>query len=107
MLVAREAPARAPLFSFLDLRSQFAVLRPDILSAVEALLESHHFTLGPEVELFESEVAEFLNCNYAIGCASGSYVLLLALMALGFKPGDEIITTPLTFAATAGGNPHD
>ena len=55
---------------------------------MEALLESQHFILGPEVKRFESDVAEFLNCKHAIG--SGSDALLPALMALGVKPGDEI-----------------
>ena len=101
-VVTREAPDRAQLFPFLDLRSQFAAIRPEILAAVEALLDSQHFILGAEVERFETEVAHFLDCKFAIGSASGSDALLLALMALGVKPGDEVVTTPFTFIATAG-----
>jgi dTDP-4-amino-4,6-dideoxygalactose transaminase len=96
-----EARANAQ-FPFLDLRAQFGAIRSEVLAAVEAVLESQHFILGPEVERFESEVATIVNCKYAIGCASGSDALLLALMALDVMPGDDVITTPFTFVATAG-----
>ncbi len=96
-----EARANAH-FPFLDLRAQFAPIRSETLAAVEAVLESQHFILGPEVERFESEMATFVNCKHAIGCASGSDALLLALMALDVMPGDDVITTPFTFVATAG-----
>ncbi len=89
-------------FPFLDLKAEFAVMREEVLTAVARVLDSQHFILGPEVEAFEAEVAELVGCRFAIGCASGSDALLLALMALEIGPGDEVITTPFTFFATAG-----
>jgi len=90
------------LFPFLDLGAQFEGIRTEVMSAVERVFESQHFILGPDVEQLEEEVAEMLGCRYAIGCASGSDALLLALMSLGIGVGDEVITTPFTFVATAG-----
>ena len=87
---------------FLDLRSQFAGIRTEMLSSVERVLESQHFILGPEVKALEADVAQLVDCQFAIGCASGSDALLLALMAMEIGPGDEVITTPFTFIATAG-----
>ena len=88
--------------SFLDLKAQFAEIRHEIAKAVNGVLESQHFILGPEVEALEREIAEYVGVEYAIGCGSGSDALLLAQMAIGIEPDDEIITAPFTFAATAG-----
>ena len=88
--------------SFLDLKAQFAEIRDEIVKAVNGVLESQHFILGPEVEALEREIAEYVGAEYAIGCGSGSDALLLAQMAIDIEPDDEIITTPFTFAATAG-----
>ena len=90
------------LFPFLDLRSQFAAIESEVLGAIGRVMRSQAFILGPEVEHFERALAEFLAQALVIGCASGSDALLLALMCLGVKPGDEVITTPFTFVATAG-----
>src|SRR4029077_12575576 len=87
---------------FLDLQPQFAAIRGEILSSVERVLESQHFILGSEVKALEADLARLVECQFAIGCSSGSDALLLALMALGIGPGDEVITTPFTFVATAG-----
>jgi len=87
---------------FLDLQAQFAAIRSETLSSVGRVLESQHFILGSEVKALEADVARLVECQFAIGCASGSDALLLALMALEIGPGDEVITTPFTFIATAG-----
>jgi dTDP-4-amino-4,6-dideoxygalactose transaminase len=97
--VARKARAN---ISFFDLQAQFAKIRIEILQAVESVLESQHFILGQQVELFEKEAAAFLEVPNAIGCASGTDALYLALCAQGIGAGDEVITTPFTFVATAG-----
>ena len=89
-------------FAFFDLQAQFATIRHEILQAIESVLESQHFILGQQVELFEKEVAAYVEASYAVGCASGTDALYLALCAQGVGPGDEVITTPFTFVATAG-----
>jgi dTDP-4-amino-4,6-dideoxygalactose transaminase len=91
-----------PGFAFFDLQAQFAAIRHEILLAVESVLESQHFILGQQVELFEKEAAAYVDAPYAVGCASGTDALYLALCAQGVGPGDEVITTPFTFVATAG-----
>jgi len=90
------------LFPFLDLQTQFAAIRSEVTLAVERVLETQQFILGPDVQKLEKDVAERVGCRYAFGCASGSDALVLALMALGIGAGDEVITTPFTFVATAG-----
>jgi dTDP-4-amino-4,6-dideoxygalactose transaminase len=103
---ALTSPARTrnvpQVLPFLDLRAQFDSMREEIMDAVSKTMRSQRFILGPEVEALESEIAEYIGCRYAVACASGSDALLLALMALGVGPGDEVITTPFTFVATAG-----
>lgn len=94
--------AVSQLFPFLDLKAQFEGMRAEIMDAVSRTMQSQRFILGPEVEALESEIAEYVGCREAIACASGSDALLLALMALNVGPGDEVITTPFTFVATAG-----
>lgn len=84
----------------LDLKRQFENVKDEIREAIAGVVESQYFVLGPEVKQFESEAASYLEAPHAIGCASGSDALLLSLMALDLKPGDEVITTPFTFFAT-------
>jgi dTDP-4-amino-4,6-dideoxygalactose transaminase len=94
--------APPPAFDFLDLRAQFATIREEVLAAVTKVMESQYFIHGPEVKQFEEEIAAKLGAKFAIGCASGTDALILALLAAGIGPGDEVITTPFSFVATAG-----
>jgi dTDP-4-amino-4,6-dideoxygalactose transaminase len=89
-------------FPFLDLKAQYRTIKAEIDAAIQRVMESQHFILGPEVESFEKEIAAYTKTQFAIACASGSDALLLALMTLGVGPGDEVTTAPFTFVATAG-----
>jgi dTDP-4-amino-4,6-dideoxygalactose transaminase len=86
----------------LDLKAQYATIRDEIQVALDQVLESQRFILGPEVDAFEREVAEYSSCAFGVGVTSGSDALIAALMALDLQPGEEVITTPYTFFATAG-----
>ena len=86
----------------LDLKAQYATVRADVQAAIERVMESQHFILGPEVEALEKEIAEYSQCQFGIGVSSGTDALLVSLMALDIKPGDEVITSPYSFFATAG-----
>ena len=90
------------LFPFLDLKAEYATMKGDIRAAVDKVLESQQFIMGPEVKQLEAKIAAFIGSGFAMACASGSDALLLALMALGVDSGDEVITPPFTFVATAG-----
>jgi len=94
--------ATGPAFPFLDLRAQFASIRDEVMAAVTRIMESQQFVLGEEVRALEEEIRPHVGCEFAIACASGSDALLLALMAIGVGPGDEVIVPPFTFVATAG-----
>jgi dTDP-4-amino-4,6-dideoxygalactose transaminase len=85
----------------LDLQTQYVSIRDDLQQAVERVMSSQRFVLGDEVRKLESSIAEYCQAKHAIGCASGSDALLLAMMALDVKAGDEVITTPFSFFATA------
>jgi dTDP-4-amino-4,6-dideoxygalactose transaminase len=85
----------------LDLKAQYRVIKPEVMSAIEAVCDEQGFVLGPRVSAFEEATAQYIGSRYAIGCASGSDALLLSLMAMGVKAGDEVITIPFTFFATA------
>ncbi|HYA25311.1 MAG TPA: DegT/DnrJ/EryC1/StrS family aminotransferase [Terriglobales bacterium] len=95
------AIAVAP-FPLVDLKAQYRAIQAEVDAAIQRVMDSQQFILGPEVENFEKEVAEYCGTRFAVACASGSDALLLALMALEAGPGDEIVTTPFTFVATAG-----
>ena len=86
----------------LDLRAQHAHLRDEVVAAVLRVVDSQKFILGEEVDQLEQEIAPYSGAKYAVGCASGSDALTLALMALDIQPGDEVLTVPFTFFATAG-----
>jgi dTDP-4-amino-4,6-dideoxygalactose transaminase len=85
----------------LDLGRQYSLLRSEILAAVERVCASQHFILGPEVEALEREVAAYCGAAEAVGCASGTDALWLALLALDVQPGDTVITTAFSFFASA------
>lgn len=84
----------------IDLQAQYVSIRDNVRPAVDRVFESQHFVMGPEVAALEAEVAAYCHTNEAVGCASGSDALLLALMALDVGPEDEVITTPFSFFAT-------
>ena len=87
--------------SLLDLQKQFASIQTEIETAVIETLRSGWYVLGPQVKSFEENAAAYLKAKHAIGCANGSDALYLALLALDIKAGDEVITTPFTYVATA------
>jgi len=86
----------------LDLKAQYAVIKDEITRAISDVCESQAFALGPAVAQFEKNIADYCGSKHAIGVSSGTDALLVALMALDLKPGDEVITSPFTFFATAG-----
>src|SRR5512146_13077 len=86
---------------FIDLQSQFSAYEAEIRAGIDEVLRSSQFILGPKGAELERILAAYVGARYAFGCSSGTDALLLALMAYGVGPGDEIITTPFTFIATA------
>ena len=86
----------------LDLKAQYRSIRAELDEAVARVVEAQGFVLGPEVEAFEAEIAEYLGVRYAVGVASGTDALLIPLKALGAEPGSDVIVPSFTFFATAG-----
>jgi dTDP-4-amino-4,6-dideoxygalactose transaminase len=86
----------------LDLKAQYSAIKTEVDRAVAEVMESQHFILGPQVQACEKAIAEYSQCKFAVGVSSGTDALLICLMAEGIGPGDEVITTPYTFFATAG-----
>lgn len=91
-----------PSVPLLDLKAQYATIKDEIRETVDRVIESQYFILGPDVEALEQEIADYCQCRFAIGVSSGTDALIVALMALDVGYGDEVITTPYTFFATAG-----
>ncbi|MFC2164843.1 DegT/DnrJ/EryC1/StrS family aminotransferase [Acidobacteriota bacterium] len=89
-------------FPQLDLKAQYKSIQKEIEAKVEEVLRTQMLILGPEVAALEQELSEYVGTNAAVGVSSGSDALIISLMALGLKPGDEVITTPFTFFATGG-----
>src|SRR2546425_9620149 len=86
----------------LDLVAQYRGIKDELLPALQAVIESQQFIMGPGVARLEAEIARLSHARHGIGCASGTDALLLPLKVLQLRPGDEVITTPFTFFATAG-----
>lgn len=86
----------------LNLQTQHQAIREEVMAAITRIVDSQQFILGEEVRQLEEEIAAYCGSKYAIGCASGSDALFLSLLALGIGPGDEVLTSPYTFFATAG-----
>ena len=84
-----------------DLKAQYLALKDEIDRAMQQTVANTQFILGPEVKALEKEIAAYLGVKYGVGVASGTDALLLSLLACGIAPGDEVITTPFTFIATA------
>ena len=94
-----DADVEVPL---LDLKPQYASIREEVDAAIQSVLDSQMFVLGPEVAGLEAEVAAYCGAGHGVGCASGSDALLLPLMAMGVGPGDQVVLPTYTFFATAG-----
>ena len=95
------APQTLKPLDFIDLKTQYASLRESVNGRIQAVLDHGQYIMGPEVKELEQRLADFTGARHCITVASGTEALLIALMALGVKAGDEIITTPFTFVATA------
>src|SRR5271169_960630 len=93
--------AAATVVPYFDLKAEYASLRDEILPALDRVCRNASFILGEEVERFEKEFAGFCEVKHCIALNSGTSALHLGLLALGVQPGDEVITTPNTFLATA------
>src|SRR5262245_44283513 len=102
MPVTQPQPAPAMQVPLLDLKLQYQPLRTEIQSAIEKVCASQAFILGPATRELEASVAKYCHCRFGIGVSSGTDALLVALMALDIGRGDEVITSPFTFFATAG-----
>ena len=86
----------------LDLKAQYKTIKSEVMAAVEAVCDEQGFILGPRVAEFEQALAKYVGAGHAVGCASGTDAIVLALMAVGVGQGDEVVTVPFTFFATAG-----
>jgi dTDP-4-amino-4,6-dideoxygalactose transaminase len=100
--MTRPPPPPAMKVPLLDLTQQYAKIADEVRGAIERVCASQQFILGKEVRELELSLARYCHCEHGIGVSSGTDALLLALMALGVGPGDEVITSPFTFFATAG-----
>src|ERR1700753_765002 len=102
MVYVTTTPASTALqpVPMLDFSRQFAVLREEVMAAIAQVCDSQRFILGPEVVRFERAAAAVCGVPYAVGCASGTDALWLAMAALDIGPGDVVVTTPFTFFAS-------
>ncbi|SFJ30149.1 DegT/DnrJ/EryC1/StrS family aminotransferase [Planctomicrobium piriforme] len=98
--LSRPQDSAAPV-PLIDLVAQYQTIRDEVQTAVTRVFERQSFVLGEEVDNFENDISEYCDARHSIGCASGTDALVLGLMALGIGPGDEVITSPYSFFATA------
>ena len=98
--VPTQAPAAGKI-EFIDLKAQYRAIKASVDARIQKVLDHGQYILGPEVVEMEQQLAAYTGARHCISCASGTEALLMALMALDIGPGDEVITTPFTFAATA------
>ncbi len=91
----------AAKIEFIDLKSQYRAIKTSVDARIQKVLDHGQYIMGPEVAEMEQKLAAYTGAKHCISCASGTEALLMSLMALGIGPGDEVITTPFTFAATA------
>jgi UDP-2-acetamido-2-deoxy-ribo-hexuluronate aminotransferase len=96
--ILKEMPGK---IEFIDLKAQYRALKSDIDARIQKVLDHGQYILGPEVAEMEQKLAAYTGAKHCISCASGTEALLMSLMALDIGPGDEVITTPFTFVATA------
>ncbi len=89
------------MIPFVDLETQYAALKPQIQARIDRVLAHGQYIMGPEVGELEEKLSTYTGTRHCVTVASGTEALLISLMALGIGPGDEVITTPFTFAATA------
>ncbi len=100
MTTPSPASATTAPFDFIDLKSQYRRLKPDIDARIQSVLDHGQYIMGPEIAELEARLAAYVGVKHCVGISDGTTALLVALMALGVKAGDEIITTPFTFIAT-------
>ena len=93
--------ASLPKLDFIDLKTQYRALKPSVDARIQKVLDHGQYIMGPEVVELEQQLAAYVGAQHCITCASGTEALLISLMALGIGPGDEVITSPFTFVATA------
>src|SRR5438045_2382985 len=86
---------------FIDLKKQYRLIESDVLRSIQTVLEHGRYIMGPEIAKLERQLADFLGVRHAIVNSSGTDALLMSLLALDIAPGDEIITSPFSFFATA------
>ena len=102
MTATATAPSATINVPLLDLKAQYGPLKKDIMAAIERVVESQYFIMGPDVAELETVIASYVGAKHAIGCASGSDAIMLALAALGIGKDDEVICPSFTFFATGG-----
>jgi UDP-2-acetamido-2-deoxy-ribo-hexuluronate aminotransferase len=100
-LTLRSVPLMNKSIEFIDLKAQYADLKKSVDDRIQKVLDHGQYIMGPEVRELEESLERYTGCKHCVTVASGTEALMISLMALGIKPGDEVITTPFTYVATA------